>query len=387
VISPLSICAYIFALLVACGPLPRPRLFDGSVGQTPVSSSVTGLVFTSADVSYSSSDIYFYDFITGVVKPLAAGESGDVLTRWQFKRLWIFNRSSGRVSYSHVSPKEGATSRSVERRTPMAQTGDPSELLALGQGTLALAMGSAHKVMISNLLSNPSATSDLGAVDTGDQAVPFRPGTMTTIDGDLWVLHQHLGDNWKATGPGRLFTARQSKDGSWGWVDQSPTSAGTQGILLNVSNPVLAFKSQDRVVLIGGICYQSMGASCVAGVDAFDTDSRTVQHLFDLPSGYESIGPMVSGPSSQKVLLCLKQDSHPNAKIVSISVVSGLIEKTWDTGMTSCGPFYPDKDGSRVFVVKSSAKSSELHILNSDLQSLSKIDLPFPVTGMELVDE
>lgn len=374
-------------LLFSCGPLPRPKLFEGSIGRLPVSSEASGLVLTVADKSYTSSDVYFYDFNSGAIRGIASGESGDVYPRWIARRLWMFNRSSGRVSFSYMSPKIGATSRSMERRTPSGMAGDPSDVHLLPDGQFALGLGSAHKLIISDLTSSAVTGSDLGPVDTGDSSVPFRPGVLTSAGSQLLVLHQQLSETWKAIGAGRLYIARASSEGGWSWVDQNPTLPSTQGVVLNISNPVSVLRCEGLVCLFAGACYENMGNGCVGGVDEFDISSKTVRRVLEVPSAYFAAGAMMRGVSSQSVTACLKAPSRNHAELTSISFATGKIEKSWDFGGSFCGPFLVDQAGSRIFAIKSGQSGSELHVLNEDFVTVSSVSLPFAVAGMELVNE
>ena len=377
----------VFVFCFSCDPLPRPSVFEGSIGILPVSSAATGLILITSDSSYTSSDVYFYDFSTGQLRSLANGESGDVIAKWDRGRLWLFNRSNGRVSYSHFSPKMGPESRSVEKRTPDGLAGDPSELVSLTEISLALGLGSAHKVVIANLLSGAGTVADLGKVDTGDVTVPFRPGVLISQGGELWAFHQQLTENWKAAGGGKIFISRISSSGSWVWVDQNPVVAETQGVMLNVSNPVSVFNCNSTSCLIAGACYSTMGASCVAGVDDYNSSVKTVRHLFDMPTGYASAGPIRQGVTTDSYSACVKASEKANAEIVSMSLNTGVIQKSWDTGTSFCGVFQVDPSASRIFAIKNTNRGSEFHVLNSDLSSVSMTNLPFVVTGMEIVNE
>jgi hypothetical protein len=376
-----------FLIVVGCHPLPRQSLFEGSLPRIEPSAGVTGLVLTTSDQSYTSSDVYFYHFATGQLQLLATGESGDLLVKWQGGRLWLFNRSSGRVSFSHMSPRIGPSSRSVERRTPEALAGDPSDVVASSATTYALGLGVAHKLLMVDLLGPDMGSLDLGAVDTAETDVPFRPGVLFQHDEDLFCLHQQLSKTWKATGGGRLFVARQKSDKGWTWVDQNAVTAGTQGVLLNISNPVLAFNCHDSSCLFAGSCFELMGPRCVAGVDRFDMRQRTVERLISLPEGYQAAGQMLQGVSAGLVTACLKQEDQGQAEVLSIALDSGAIVSRWDSGAGFCGPMAVDQSANRMFVTKSTKSGSQIIMLDQDMNALLTVDLPFVIAAMELVNE
>jgi hypothetical protein len=291
------------------------------------------------------------------------------------------------VSYSHFSPKLGAASRSVERRITDGLGGDPSDVVSLSDTELAVGLGAGQKVVIGNLASGNGNALDLGRVDTADANVPFRPGVLVSSSSDLLVFHQQLNQNWKAAGGGRVFISRKADSGSWSWVDQNPLIPGTQGVLLNISNPVTALKCEANSCLVAGTCYSTMGPACIGGIDEFDPSLKTVRHVVDIPADYFSAGPIRAGSTPDIYIACIKSAAKQNAEIAVVSLATGVIQKSWDASAEYCGAFQVDPTGKRIFAVKAKGSESELHVLDSNLVTLAVLNLPFVVTGMETVNE
>lgn len=375
------------ALLWGCGPLPRPGSFGGAIGVLPVSANMTGLVLSSTDDLYTSTDVYFYNFLTGQLSPLATGESGDVLIKWDRQRLWVFNRAAGRGSYSWFSPKLGPSSRSTERRTPQANAYDPFDILGISDSETILSMQSSSKLTVANLLTGQASDVSLDSVDTGKATIPFRPSHLVEREGVVLAFHQALDSSWQAVGGGRVYYARRNANLQWNWVDQNVTTSGIQGVILNVSNPVSVFDCEGASCFVAGACYATMGNNCIDGVDELNWQTKTVTHLFDLPTGYESAGAIVPGLKAGDVIACLKSPSEQTAKIVMLEARTGKTSASWDSGAAFCGPFEVDRNGGRVFVTKTSDQKSDLFILDAQLQQLSKISLGIKVSNFEAVDE
>lgn len=399
-------CMYALVFLAfSCGPLPKAKNFYGTLDKWPLSIGSTGLALISTDASYSSSDIYFYNFGTGELFPLATGESGDISSTWDGENFWIFNRASGKTSYSRLSPKAGPATRSVERRTPDADAFDPTDWVHLGSTESALAMGSSHKVAIANLSTATTITSTLGEVETGQTTVPFRPGillknygsvsagTKTDSTSDFAVIHQALTATWKALGGGKIYLAHRSDQGTWGWADQDSVTTGVQGFSLSVSDPIASIdcegdSTSEPTCLVAGACYESMGTGCVGGVDAVSWSFyKSTRHLFDWPTGSAVAGGIQKGAKTGQMVVCLKATADVNAKLTVLNSTTGEILATWDAGASTCGPFAVDREGARIFVIKNGLDSSSLYALSSDLNQIAKVDLGFTVSGLEAINE
>ena len=378
-------------LFMACGPLPRSNKALGDLEKWPVSLGASGLVLSATHSSYSSNDIYFYDFRTGALSTLTAGESGDVLMKWQLGMLWIANRAPGRISYSSMDPRVGAASRGTERRTPGAASNDPTDLILVSQSEGLMTMGASSSVVALNFASGALLEHDLNDVQTGQTDVPFRPSTLFRHGQDIAVLHSSLDRGWVARGGGRVFLARKSGSGRWAWVDQDVPGAGVQGLLLNVSNPVVGLdcdgESGATSCYVAGACYETMGNSCVDGVDLLDWNLKSVRHLFDWPSGLKSVGYVSEGPLRGTALACLKSSSESNAHLYLFNASTGETIATWDSGASYCGPMKVDRAGERIFVAQPSAEGGVLYWLNSALLEQGHANLNLTVTGIEVVDE
>jgi hypothetical protein len=392
-------------LTIGCGPLPKAKNFHGTLDKWPLSRGSTGLAMISTDASFTSSDIYFYNFGTGELYPLATGESGDVTTKWDGRNFWIFNRASGKVSYSKLSPKAGPSTRNSERRTPEADAYDPADWIELTANEAAFAMGTTNKVVIGSLDTATAVASNLSEVNTGQASVPFRPGillnnygsatngTKTSSATDFAVVHQALTSTWKALGGGQIFLAHRSAEGIWGWSDQNTEATGVQGISLTISNPVSSIDCDESAetgatCLLAGACYSSMGTQCVAGVDAVDWSFyKSTRHVFDWPAGVETAGGIQKGAKSGQIIACLKTATEANAKLTVFDSTTGATLATWDVGASTCGPFEVDRDGARIFAIQNGTESSTLYSLTAELNQISKIDLGFRVSSLEAINE
>ncbi len=381
------ICLCLGVLNTACSPLPRVRNFYSSLDKWPVSGAATGLVLFSTDSSYTSTDVYFYNFGSGELSPLTLGESGDAAGKWDGRRLWLFNRAVGRVSYSMMSPKSGSSSRSVERRTPEANASDPTDWVHMSDVESVLAMGTSGKVAVANLVSGIAIANDLGDVDTSVSGVPFRPGVLWRRGEEVAVFHQSLNAAWKADGGGRIFIARRGTAGAWGWVDQDVTTLQTQGVPLNVSDPVAVFDCDGETCFIAGACYDTSGDACVGGVDEWTWATRSVEHHFNWPFGTVIAGGIAAGPKTGQVIACLKNSTDVNARLVVLDALTGVQSASWDAGAASCGPFKVDHDGRRVFAVKQSNGVSILYSLNAELAEISHVSPRIAVSALEIVSE
>jgi hypothetical protein len=409
-VIPFKICNFRFTLSAAifamsCGPLPTAKNFYGSLDKWPLSIGSTGLALNSTDTSYSSTDIYFYNFGTGELYPLATGDSGDVSTKWDGRKLWIFNRATGKTSYSNLSPKGGSATRNVERRTPDADGYDPADWIDLVAGESALALGTSHKVTIANLSTATTVSSNLGEVSTGQPTVPFRPGillknygnvsagTKTSSNENFAVIHQALTTTWTALGGGKIYLAKRGDNGAWEWADQDVLTAGIQGVSLSVSNPIAAVdceenSSSDAACLVLGACYTNMGASCVGGVDLVDWSFyKSTRHLYDWPTSTTVAGDVKKGAKTGQLIACLKSTTDANAQLTVLDSATGAILATWDAGASICGPFAVDRDGARVFAIKNNKDSSTLHALSPELNQISQVALSFTVVGLEAINE
>ena len=373
----------------ACGPLPRPGALSADLGVLPVSDDLTGLVMASVDGSYSSTDLYFYNLANGHLELMVGGESGDVLTRWHGGQLWIFNRASGRVSYSAMSPKVGVMSRSVERRTPDADANDPADVLWLNQNVSVLAMQSSHQVVTTDLTSGDGDTSLLKDVDTQDTAVPFRPGLLAFAGADLAVFHQSLNANWQAVGGGLVYLARQDDFAQLSWVDQNVAVSGVQGLRLNVSNPVqtLGCSREDNQCMVAGSCFESMGSACVGGVDAVNWEQRSVTNRLIWPAGSYGAGQIAQGFSSGDVVACLRLAGESHARLTLFDLASGSMISSFDTGAPWCGPFIVDRSGKRIFLIQKIGADPFFMQLSASLAEQSRKRLGFDVLSVEAVDE
>jgi len=378
-------------LFMACGPLPRSNKILGDLEKWTVSRGASGLVLSATHPSYSSTDIYFYDFRTGALSTLTAGESGDVLIKWQVGKLWIANRAPGRISYSTMSPRVGTASRGTERRTPGAGSNDPSDFILVSQSEGVMTMGASGSVLAVNFASGALLDHDFSDVQTGQTDVPFRPLTLFRHDQDIAVLHSSLDRGWVARGGGMIFIARKSGSGRWAWVDQDVPEAGVQGLLLNVSNPVVGLDcdgdSGATSCYVAGACYETMGNSCVGGVDLLDWNFKSVRHLFDWPIGLKSVGYVSEGPRRGTVLACLKSSSESNAHLYLFNASTGETVATWDSGASYCGPMKVDRTGERIFVAQPSPEGGVIYWLNSALLEQGHANLNLTVTGIEVVDE
>ena len=392
-------------LTLACGPLPKAKNFHGTLEKWPLSAGSTGLAMVSTDVSYTSSDIYFYNLGTGELSPLATGESGDVATKWDGRNFWIFNRASGKVSYSKLSPKAGPSTRNNERRTPDGDANDPSDWIELTASESALALGTSNKVVIASLDTATTVASNLSEVNTGQATVPFRPGmllksygsisngTKTSSANDFAVIHQALTSTWKALGGGQIFLAHRSADGMWGWADQNAVTTGVQGISLTISNPVAVIDCDETAdagatCLMAGACYTSMGTQCIGGVDAVDWSFyKSTRHVFDWPTGVAVAGGIKKGAKSGQIIACLKAATEANAQLTVVDSTTGATLATWDSGASTCGPFEVDREGARVFAVQNGQDSSRLYSFTAELNQISRVDLSFRVSGLEAINE
>lgn len=377
----------------ACGPLPRPGALSADLGVLPISDDVTGLVMASVDSSYTSTDLFFYNLANGHLEMMLGGESGDVLTKWYGGQLWIFNRAAGRVSYSAMSPKVGVASRQMERRTPGAAANDPADVLWVHDDVAILAMQTSHLVAVARLkagsVSADAPVSNLDPIDTQDATVPFRPGVLGFGGDDIAVFHQSLNTDWKAVGGGFVFLARQDDADRFSWADQNVVAPGIQGLRLNISNPVqtLNCRRDDRQCLVAGSCFESMGESCVGGIDLIDWDQRSVTSQMNWPSGSYAAGQVAVGFSSQQVVACLRFSGDSEAKLALFDTLTGSLIAHWTTGAPWCGPFIVDQSGKRIFTVQKIAGVSYLVELQASLEEKNRTRLGFDVMSLEAVNE
>jgi hypothetical protein len=188
-----------------------------------------------------------------------------------------------------------------------------------------------------------------------------------------------------------VFLARKSGSGRWGWVDQDLPDAGVQGLLLNVSNPVVGVdcdgESGATSCYVAGACYENMGASCVGGVDLLDWNLKSVRHLFDWPNALKSVGYVAEGPRQGTVLACLKASNDSNARLYLFNAQTGETAATWDSGSSYCGPMKVDRAGERIFIAQPSTEGGVLYWLNGSLLEQGHANLNLTVTGIEVVDE
>ena len=379
----------LMVLAISCGPLPRPGILSADLGVLPVSDDITGLIFGSTDSSYTSSDLYVYNLANGHLDLLSGGESGDVMLRWHGGKLWIFNRAAGRVSFSALSPKVGVSSRNLERRTPNSGANDPTDVIWASEDVAVLAMQGAHKVSVANLKSGESLADRFDDVDTLNLSVPFRPGLFAQVGGDIAVFHQSLDTNWQAMGGGVVYLARSDSSGQFAWMDQDVTVSSIQGLRLNISNPVQKIECDGGgdLCLVAGSCFESMGPSCIGGVDGVHWGQRSVTSQFTWPSGSYAAGSVARGIKQGQVTACLKLSGQTNAQMVLYDLASQSQVASWDSGASWCGSYVVDRAGGRVFIAQKIGAVSFLIELDGNLVEKTKKTLGFDVTTMEAINE
>ena len=377
----------------ACGPRPRAGVNKPDLNILPVSSKMTGLVLTSTDSSYTSSALYWYDFSLGTVTALSGVESGDLLTKWDGAKLWLFNRSAGRLSYSYLSPKGGSDSRTNEYSSLSRIAGDPTAITWTRDHIAVLLNGVEGRVEFADLGRSAFVQDGISGPATGDADVPFRPGVAAITGEDIAIFHQQLDTSWTARGAGSVFLTRKNANGVFEFADLNASDAGIQGIRLTISNPVGVFgcesdsesesESESESCYVGGVCYESFGSQCAGGVDKISWPDQVVTRVASWDGGTWAAGGITGGPAPQTAVACLSLPGKNVATLALIDLISGSVKKTYATASKYCGPFVSDNVLGRVFLVD----QSNLLELNQDLTLISSQSLPWTVSGLEAVNE
>ena len=364
--------------LSSCGALPRSShdSQDAPVINTDptAAGTMTGIVLQSTDSSYTSTAIYFYDLAQGKISLLTGGESGDTYTKWLGAKMYLFNRSAGRVAYSSFAPKSGISTRSTERPTPGVSKFDPVSAAVGPNSELILALNATGSVVFASETDN-SVTATISNADTGTTTQPFRPGDLWLDGTTVFVTHQALDSQYKASGAGRVYAI--SKDsGSWALKT-------TQGTTLTISNPVYASSRSDHTAIIGGVCYSTSGSTCVSGVDQFNASTGTSTHLSAWDSSkWDANGGFYTDITDDSLLTCVKDKSNQQNALARYKIADGSVTKLKDISGPGCNGVIADRVGKRIFVGQTSGTSGTILILDVDGNSQTTATLSAGLSGM-----
>lgn len=342
-----SLCV-LMLIFDSCGALPRSQHDDQSapIINTGVSTTaMTGIVIQSTDTSYTSTAIYYYDLNAGKISLLTGAESGDTFTKWLDGTVYLFNRASGRVSYSSFAPKSGISSRSKETQTPEATAYDPTAAIIGPSGELILSMNAGAAVAFIDTKTS-TVVAKLSGVDTGSHTQPFRPSELWRDDSKILVTHQALDASFKATGGGRIYSAA-STNGTWNW-------ASTSGTLLSISNPVFVSSRSNHTAYIGGVCYTNSGTSCVAGIDLFDMSLGQSTHIsaWDA-SKWDANGGFYEDLSDDSLLACVREKSTQKNVVARYTIADGSMKSFFELSGSNCGGVLADRSSMKIFVGQS----------------------------------
>lgn len=332
--------------LSACGNLPR---FNHQDQDAPAltTAAMTGIVIQSTDSSYTSSAIYFYDLAAGKISLLSGGESGDTFVKWLDSKIYLFNRAAGRVNYSTFKPKSGIASRSTEQATPGAANYDPTNVAIGPAGELILAMNVANSLVFANS-ATATTTVSLANVDTGVATQVFRPTDIWVDANKVYVTHQALDANYKATGAGKIYSAISS-NGTWAWES-------TTGNTISISNPVFVSTRSDHIAVIGGVCYTTAGTACVAGIDRFDANTGQSTHVsaWDASKWYPN-GGFYDDLTDDTLLVCVQDKSTQKNVVARYTIADGSMITFFELSGAGCGGVIADRTAMRIFIGQSLA--------------------------------
>lgn len=347
--------------LYSCRALPRASHNDQDApvisNTDPLATgTMTGIILQSTDTSYTSTSIYFYDLAQGKITLLTGGESGDTYAKWLGAKMYLFNRADGRTVYSSFEPKAGMPSRTKERPTPGAAKFDPVGAM-IGPGSeLVLALNATGSVIFANETDN-STLATVSQPDTGSTTQPFRPNDIWLDGTTVFVTHQALDSQYRASGVGRVYGI--SKD-SGTWSLTSP-----QGTALAISNPVYASSRSDHTAIIAGVCYSYSGAACVPGVDRFHAQTGTASHLSAWDADkWEANGGFYTDITDDTLLTCVKEKSTQQHVLGRYQISDGTITKLKEVSAPGCNGVIADRVGKRIFVGQTSGTSGSILILN-----------------------
>lgn len=359
--------------VVSCGALPR-YMKDAATVPIVETASMSGIVVTLSE-NRTSSSLHYYDLKNGLLAPLIGGESGDVFTAWLDQKLFVFNRGSGRVSFSYLSPAKGAASRSIERATPGSGTYDPVAAAMTKDGDLLLANNSGGSVVVSHRDDN-SVQAVINDVDTGVPGVPFRPADIIVDGNRAWISHQSLDGSYAAVGGGKVFPAAAS-GGVWGLESKV-------GYTLTISNPVYMALLDEQRLLLAGVCYdRSPTSTCVSGIDTVDRGTGAVTHLSAWDSSkWTANGVFFRDLTDSSLLVCVIAASGGTV-LGRYDLVSGNIEAILSIDGPGCGGVVSDRASGLIFVgEKNAARKGSVAIINRSNELVNRIALDHPVSGM-----
>ncbi len=365
----------LFIVNTSCGSLPRSNHSDQNapVINTSVSTTaMTGIVIQSTDTSYTSTAIYYYDLNAGKITLLTGAESGDTYTKWLDGKIYLFNRSAGRVSYSSFVPKSGISSRSNEISTPEAATYDPVAAILGPSGELILSMNAAASLAF----ITTTTTTKINGVETGVPTQPFRPSELWRDDNKILVTHQALDANFKASGAGRIYSA-QSTNGMWNWVS-------TSGNALVISNPVFISPRSNHTAYIGGVCYTNAGAACVAGIDQFDVSTGQSTHISSWDaSTWEANGGFYEDLTDESLLVCVRNKTTQKNLVARYTIADGSMKNFFELSGSNCGGVLADRSLMKVFIGQAlSDGKGSITILDQDGTIQTTTSMTTGVSGM-----
>ena len=253
--------------LVACGGISKKSKEQISAPEIDSKANL-GLALTGVDLYYSSSDLYFYDYGSGLISGVLYGQSGDSAIWWLDHKLTLFNRTPTRHNYIRFEGRSADTLRpSREIGGPFAK-GDPSDVIVLDNGHWLLSyfgMGKVSEI-------DPETGKELQDPEFVFDG-PFHPSSMlkVKVDGVSYIFIANLGIevdpvNYKtiANGNQGLYLVREEDSGLKVLNNGKPIATPL------ASNPGFYHTSEARPML-AGLCYAGT-KNCTQAIESLNVE-------------------------------------------------------------------------------------------------------------------